>query len=131
MVVCDRRSFWRSCAFAFVGLFGVISTADAACTMARSDYGYRPNQNDTLDMEMTCDIKGTGHWRNTPGSGYEMTGISVVSNPHNGTLKAWGNRSWRYTPKGTGSDSFSIKQCATLNRDASGCSTLNYKITIQ
>jgi hypothetical protein len=124
-----RRPICRSCAFALVGLIAAASAADASCSL--SGPGYRPEQNESVTVEMTCDISGATHLRNIPGQGYVMTGISIASRPHNGALKAWGDRSWSYIPKAPGSDSFSTKQCATLNDSASGCSILHYNVTVQ
>ena len=129
-VEMNRRPICQSCAFALVGLIAAASAANASCTFS-SGPGYRPEQNDSVTIELTCDMSGAKHFRNIPGQGYVMTGISVVSKPHNGVLKAWENRSWSYIPKALGSDSFSTKQCAIRNDSTSGCSVLHYNVTIQ
>ena len=124
-----RRPICRSCALALVGLIAAASVANASCSS--SGPGYRPEQNESSIAEMTCDMSGAKQFKNAPGQGYVMTRISVVSKPHNGTLSVWGENSWAYIPKAPGSDSFSTKQCATLNNSASGCSILHYNVTIQ
>lgn len=128
-VELTRRPVCRSCAFALVGLIAAASAANASCTW--SGPGYRPEQNESVTSEMTCDMSGAKHAKNPPGPGYVMTGISIASKPHNGALKVWGENLWSYIPKAPGSDSFSTKQCATLNDSASGCSILHYNVTVQ
>jgi hypothetical protein len=125
--------FFRFSVFA-IATIGGVSVASATCT--QSGPSYRPEQNDSTNNEMTCsmeetgDVTGTGHLRNEPGPGYVFTGIYVVSKPHNGTLKVWGKSSYEYTPEAKGTDSFSFKLCATLNDTQSGCTTMNYSVTI-
>jgi hypothetical protein len=118
--------FLRIVTLAF-GLTGTIATAGATCS--ESGPGYSPDQNDTVSVQLTCDMKG---WKanDTPGPGYVFTGISIVSKPHNGKLRVWGKYHWSYGPKSPGSDFFSFKQCATHYDVAHGCSTLNYTVTI-
>ena len=126
--VARRCLAWWS-VFALAGLGLSMPAAKAECIAIGP--GFHPDQNDSITMNMTCDLAGAKGWRNIPGPGYVMTGISIASESHNGTLKTWGARSWSYTPKALGSDTFVTRQCATLNGSASGCSTLTYNMTIR
>jgi hypothetical protein len=110
-----------------IGLVGTVATAGATCS--ENNPGYSPDQNDTVSVQLTCDMKG---WKanSTPGPGYVFTGISIVSKPRNGALRVWGKSHWGYGPKSPGSDSFTLRQCATHYDVARGCSTLNYTVTI-
>jgi hypothetical protein len=114
--------------FGTVGLIVVASTVDAKCTW--SGPGYRPEQNEITNSQMTCDMKGFAHGVNRPGDGYVMTSVTVSKKAHNGVVKAWGANLFQYKPASPGTDEFSLKQCATLNNTQSGCATLNYSVTI-
>lgn len=116
----------------FVALTALVSSAtwsvaEAKCTIDPG-LGYRPEQNDSRTYTMTCDTKGVTR-QMKPGKGYVFTGISIASKPSSGTLKVSGVDTWSYTPKGAGSDSFTVKICATLNAIQSGCSLVTYSAT--
>jgi hypothetical protein len=114
------------------GFAGSISKATARCSWTGRD-NYRPERNDTVNVQMTCDLRGIRHegGREIPGDGYFFTGIHVLSHGHNGTMRPTSLSTWEYIPKSPGPDSFSFKICATLYNSVSGCTTMNYQVTNQ
>jgi hypothetical protein len=68
-----------------------------------------------------------------PGTpGLRLTSASVVGQPSHGTLASSGGLKFRYQPTAgfKGADRYVIRVCGTSPK-GSGCSTLNYRVTLQ
>lgn len=96
-----------------------------------SQLSFRPDTNDVQSVSAVCDSHGIGLKQFTPGFGYEFTRVFVASSPRHGTLKTHSfGYEYRPRPGFSGDDGFALKVCAVKD-GVSGCSTLNYSVTIQ
>jgi hypothetical protein len=110
---------------------GIVLTAgsvEAKCSnVGKSPYS--PITNDTVFRDLACDAKG-GKVSFSPGAGYAFTGTSVARGASNGSVLAF-SHGFGFTPKVgfKGQDRFVMRVCGTKGGQ-SGCSTLNYTVTI-
>ena len=114
---------------AFVGMVGVESSAQAACSTAR--FSFFPAQNDHVTASTDSDSKGCTH-RYRAGSTSVFTEASIVATPKHGSLVKTENFGFKYTPTAgfTGTDVYSIKVCGK-NIQGSGCSTITYETVVK
>jgi hypothetical protein len=111
-----------------LGLTFTVGQAEAKCSNVGNSR-YSPITNDTVERELACDAAG-GKMTFKPGTGYAFTGTSVVRRASNGSVQAF-SHGFTYKPKAgfSGSDRFSMRVCGT-KANQSGCSTLNYSVTV-
>ncbi|MGL4812927.1 MAG: hypothetical protein ACRCXM_14230 [Beijerinckiaceae bacterium] len=129
------RVTYSSFALAVMMVVLASSPASAACRIM--PFEFSPLQNDTRTVLVFCDASGGRLSLNaglnwiTAGNA-EFTGAKVLRHPARGKLRDADGFSYFYTPNRgyAGKDSYSISVCA---KDAgkSGCSTLNFDVTVQ
>lgn len=113
-----------------LGLASLLMTAaaEAKCT-TDGKLSFRPIENDTHNISVSCDAKGQNK-EFKAGTGYTFTTSTAIRQPRHGKLEVR-TGGFKYNPrKGfSGNDSFALRICATKGGQ-SGCSTLNYNVNV-
>jgi hypothetical protein len=108
----------------------VLNAVEAKCSPP-AGYPFFVDQNDTVTYAQIADAKGCGHNFRSGGQTI-FPGASILLPAKNGKFVQIGALNFSYTPKAgfKGLDTYAVKVCGT-NRGGSGCSTINYRTTIE
>jgi hypothetical protein len=95
-------------------------------------FNFHPAQNDTIATTGVSDGGSVCTHRFRSYSTLQLKSASIASPPSNGSLSEIGALQFRYRPNAgfKGVDHYAVRICGT-GVGGSGCSTVNYAITVQ